>query len=62
MNRLSLPINKKGRPATGIKRPKRMTIQFTESEIERLKKVAWNKGLTVADYIMKNVEDDEKEL
>ena len=38
-----------------------MTIQFTESEIERLKKVAWNKGLTVADYIMKNVEDDEKQ-
>ena len=61
MNRLSLPINKKGRPATGIKRPKRMTIQFTENEIERLKKVAWNKGLTVADYIMKKVEDDEEE-
>ena len=38
-----------------------MTIQFTESEIERLKKVAWDKGLTVADYIMKKVEDDEKE-
>lgn len=52
--------NKGGRPATGLKRPKKMTIAFSEEEIKRLKKVAWEKQLTVADYIISKVEEDEK--
>ena len=51
--------NKGGRPATGLKRTKKMTIAFLE-EIERFKKVAWDKQLTVADYIISKVEEDEK--
>ena len=37
-----------------------MTIAFSEEEIERLKKVAQEKQLTVADYIISKVEEDEK--
>ena len=51
---------KSGRLATGLKRPKKMTIAFSEEEIERLKKVGWDKQLTVADYIISKVEEDEK--
>lgn len=52
--------NKGGRPATGLKRPKKMTIAFSEQEIERLKSVSWKKKMTVADYIISKVEEDEK--
>ena len=52
--------NKGGRPATGLKRPKKMTIAFSEEEAERLKSVAWEKKMTVADYIISKVEEDEK--
>lgn len=52
--------NKGGRPATGLKRPKKMTIAFSEEEAERLKSIAWKKKMTVADYIISKVEEDEK--
>lgn len=53
--------NKGGRPATGLKRPKKMTIAFSEEEAERLKSVAWEKKMTVADYIISKVEEDEED-
>lgn len=52
--------NKGGRPATGLKRPKKMTIAFSEQETERLKAIAWELKMTVADYIISKVEEDEK--
>lgn len=50
----------KGRPATGRIRNTRLSIFLTEEERTELKTKAHDNGLTIADYIMQLIRQEQK--
>ena len=48
-----------GRPATGLKRPRQMSIQATNKERDLIKSKAFEKNLSLTDYFLQLIALEE---